>query len=131
MSRRLSHFFEKENEMILNFNAEEKKILIQALSILRAEYDTITDAVISPTLRREFSDDALRISNLAGRIAGTSEQDTPGVFRNTIQNFLNAGQKISAIKYVREQKGVGLKEAKDYVELNQVHVILQEEGGEG
>ena len=34
----------------------------------------------------------------------------------TIRELLKAGQKIQAIKLYREQTGIGLKEAKDYVE---------------
>jgi Ribosomal protein L7/L12 C-terminal domain len=33
-----------------------------------------------------------------------------------IMKLVNAGEKIKAIKLYREQTGVGLKEAKDYVE---------------
>jgi Ribosomal protein L7/L12 C-terminal domain len=33
-----------------------------------------------------------------------------------VMELLNAGQKINAIKLYRKQTGVGLKEAKDYVE---------------
>ncbi len=34
-----------------------------------------------------------------------------------IQIYLNNNQKLEAIKWLKEQKGIGLKEAKDYVEI--------------
>jgi ribosomal protein L7/L12 len=36
--------------------------------------------------------------------------------RLAVQEFLRNAPKINAIKFVREQTGLGLKEAKDYVE---------------
>ena len=39
----------------------------------------------------------------------------PGVDEKVLE-LMRAGQKIEAIKLYREQTGVGLKEAKDYVE---------------
>ena len=39
----------------------------------------------------------------------------PGV-NPEVAKLMNAGQKIQAIKLYREQTGVGLKEAKEYVE---------------
>jgi ribosomal protein L7/L12 len=45
--------------------------------------------------------------------------------------FMKAGQKIQAIKLYREQRGVGLKEAKDYVESlleRKVDLILKHLG---
>jgi hypothetical protein len=42
--------------------------------------------------------------------------DPNGVADEKISELMRSGQKLQAIKLYREQTGVGLKEAKDYVE---------------
>ena len=45
-----------------------------------------------------------------------SAADIPGAERAAIRALMDGGNKIAAIKRVRELTGVGLKEAKDYVD---------------
>jgi large subunit ribosomal protein L7/L12 len=42
--------------------------------------------------------------------------DLPGEIRDAVERELAAGRKIEAIKLVRENSGLGLKEAKEFVE---------------
>jgi ribosomal protein L7/L12 len=48
--------------------------------------------------------------------AGNSSNIAPGNAQEAVRALLNSGHKIEAIKRVREQTGLGLKEAKDLVD---------------
>ena len=48
----------------------------------------------------------------SGMGPGTGMQGGP----DTIESLVRAGRKIEAIKLLREQKGIGLKEAKDEID---------------
>ena len=50
------------------------------------------------------------------RAAPSSSTVSDSVLQQEVRGFLLQGQKIEAIKLVRQQTGSGLKDAKDYVE---------------
>jgi len=102
--------------MILYLNAKERDVLVRALAMLAEEYRILSEQPISEYLRRGFRNDALDISSLAGRAAGLEETTSTEELLAQVRRFMASGQKIEAIKYVRSQRALGLKEAKDYVE---------------
>ncbi len=102
--------------MILRISHDERKWVVKALSVLAEEYRTMSESAVSILLRRGFEEDATTISSLAGRAAGLVESlDTYTLNREAL-NLMHSGQKIEAIKLVRANTTLGLKEAKDYVE---------------
>ena len=102
--------------MILHLTASERDKVVQALAMLAEEYRTLGESVVSEYLRRGFRDDATVISNLAGRAAGLEESPNAEGLLTIIRSLLKQGQKIEAIKFVRQHRNLGLKEAKDFVE---------------
>ena len=112
--------------MILHLAQKDKEILIFALKVLAEEYTTIADSAISNVLSRGFREDASLAFSLADRVSALQEQATEPVLRAEVIRLLNANLKINAIKYVREQRPLGLKEAKDYVDGVE-HTKLREE----
>jgi len=81
------------------------------------EKTPVNDTIVLE-LERKYPDiynDILR--NLEGDL---SEDISNILFIQDVIEFLGTGKKITAIKYVRSQTGMGLKEAKDYVEMFQV-----------
>lgn len=103
--------------MILILNAKDRNWIVKALALLSDEYRQISECNISETLRRGFEEDASDISSLAGRAAGLLEYPDAQTVKEAVLRFMRVGQKIPAIKYVRDNRpGLGLREAKDLVE---------------
>ena len=102
--------------MILHLAPKDKELLAFALKVLAEEYTTIADSAISNVLSRGFREDAALAFSLADRVSALREQATDTELRAEVIRLLNANLKINAIKYVREQRPLGLKEAKEYVD---------------
>lgn len=62
-----------------------------------------------------FSDDGVKVSSVLSDLL-EGKPAPAGVDVQQIQDLVRAGKKIEAIKLVRQQTGLGLKEAKDAVE---------------
>ena len=93
-------------------------------------------------LQSQFRVQVINTSTLNENIIYTLERRYPDIYNDILRNLegdvnddiqnillmqevikiLKTGKKIGAIKYVRSQTGMGLKEAKDYVELFQIRV---------
>lgn len=100
-----------------SFNEKQKKHLETALTILQEELSEISKATISPYLRRGFADDATAVENLLYIVKQTPDEVmSDAVLRTEVLSYLNRGLKIEAIKFVRAQRNMGLKEAKDFVD---------------
>jgi len=56
------------------------------------------------------------VSTEARMCAHCGQPEPSDQLRLAVQEFLRQEPKINAIKFVREQTGLGLKEARDYVE---------------
>lgn len=102
--------------MILRLSNEDRNRLVKALSTMSDEYREASEALVSHRLRREFENDAIEFSNLAGRVAGLTELLDKPALDVEARKLFNDGYKIEAIKLVRANTTLGLKEAKDYVE---------------
>ena len=79
--------------------------------------------------------EARRINAGKGRVAGPPPPGAPsagpalrGVFPPAAADALRRGHKIEAIRLVREQLGIGLKEAKDLVEQHEQLIVPTVEG---
>lgn len=102
--------------MILRLTNEERNWVVLALNVLGEEYQKVSETFVSDRLRRGFETDATTINSLAGRAAGLAELlDTYSLNREVL-NLMRSGAKIEAIKLVRANTTLGLKEAKDYAE---------------
>jgi len=80
----------------------------------------INDNIIY-VLEKQYPDiynDILR--NLEGDISGDVQNI---LLMQEVIKFLDTGKKITAIKYVRSETGMGLKESKEYVELYEGNII--------
>lgn len=101
--------------MFLTITKYEKDKIVQALQVLGDEYDKIADQCVT-RLSEGFRDDVRSIRDLEFRVANLADTVGDEEMNAEIQHFLAKGQKINAIKYVRQQRNWGLKEAKDYVD---------------
>jgi len=101
--------------MLLTITKYEQDKIIQALQVLADEYGKCADHCVT-RLSDGFRDDERAIRNLEFRIANLTERVDDQEMNLEIGKFLAKGQKINAIKYVRQQRGWGLKGAKDYVD---------------
>ena len=102
--------------MILHLNEQERNTVVKALAMLAEEYRTLGESMVSEYLRRGFREDATVISNLAGRAAGLEESPNAEGMLHIIRSLVKQDKKIEAIKFVRQHRNIGLKEAKDFVD---------------
>ena len=80
----------------------------------------INDNIIY-VLEKQYPDiynDILR--NLEGDVSGDVQNI---LLMQEVIKFLEDGKKIGAIKYIRSETGMGLKDAKDYVELYEGSIV--------
>lgn len=102
--------------MNLRLTTTERDLIVRALGILESDYRTVSACAISPVLARNFEEDAREINYLKGQVQRLLETLTAEQLRVSALNLMHAGQKIEAIKLMRANTAMGLKEAKDYVE---------------
>lgn len=102
--------------MILHLTAKEKVRLVLALRVLSEEYTALINSSTSNSLRSGFEDDKQEITALQSRVEALIELATDEDLDAQIHRFLSVGKKIKAIKFVRSNRLLGLKEAKDYVD---------------
>jgi ribosomal protein L7/L12 len=105
--------------MIFIISETDRRHIVRALAMLAEDLRVVSEAAISSCLRREFENDATTVSSLAGRAAGLAEPLDDFTMNAEAASLLRAGRKIEAIKLVRANRPLALKEAKDYVEALQ------------
>lgn len=98
---------------VLKISAVDRDILVRAMEAMRDEYERIAETMQSSYLANGFRTDGVSFYRLifALRSLASREELDARVAEN-----LRAGNKINAIKAVREVTSWGLKEAKDYVD---------------
>lgn len=97
----------------LSVNEKEKQQILRALEIYAEEFEAASNAVFSGTLKRGFASDAEEITALRRRLADVFDLAN---LDNEVLKLIRQDQFINAIKLCRQQTGLGLKEAKEYVE---------------
>lgn len=102
--------------MILEITREERDMLVVACKLLAEDYSTISESAISDYLRRGFRADADNVRTLGARVVDLNDSVTDAELIAKIHRFMEVGEKINAIRYVRANRSMGLKEAKEYVE---------------
>ncbi len=88
---------------------KEVTLIATALQAYAEDLNEAASAVLSPFLKRSLRSDHNLVTNLIGRC-------DPSAADKVIRDYLAQGDKIGAIKYYRAVSGLGLKEAKDYVD---------------
>jgi ribosomal protein L7/L12 len=101
-----------------NFGLKEAKALLEAFQRSQAAQDRIEPKPGQAALK----------PNQAHRQPGQPDVKSRGTVPPTVADALKQGNKLEAIRRLREQTGMGLKEAKDAVEL-QAHVHQGTPGG--
>lgn len=104
---------------MLNFSFDEKQrtYLVTALKIYRDELQEVSNTVLSHFLRRGFREDVTAVESLLGVLSKASDEPmSDEVLRQNVLACLKRGYKIEAIRFVRAQRNLGLKEAKDFVD---------------
>lgn len=102
--------------MILNVTAAQREYLRTALEIYSDELSDAAEAIHSRRLKAGFNNDADSVKALLSQVVSLKEMDSMDTREEVVVEFLRKGQKIHAIKYIREQGTLGLKDAKDYVD---------------
>jgi ribosomal protein L7/L12 len=105
-----------EEAMILNISESDRRHIVRALAMFAEDLRKISESVISPYLQREFETDARNVNSLAGRAAGLAEQLDEVTLNAAVLNLMRGGRKIDAIKLIRDNRALGLKDSKDYAE---------------
>lgn len=104
----------------LELNEQQRNLVLKALEMLLQETDFVGNQTTSAYFRDQFAAESFSIRALKNTIEDTPEfLPSDDQLKAKILSFLRQGQKIEAIKYVRQYKQLGLKEAKDYVEQYQ------------
>jgi ribosomal protein L7/L12 len=94
-------------------NQEDKARILKGLHALAEEYGRASSAMATDFMRAEFERDAREYRALATRLTealGKMDLD------KKVRALYDSGRRIEAIKLVRYNTNLGLKEAKDYVE---------------
>ena len=94
-------------------NQEDKARILKGLHTMAEEYDRASSAMATDFMRAEFERDAREYRGLATRI---SEALSKTNLDKEARALYDSGRRIEAIKLVRYNTNLGLKEAKDYVE---------------
>lgn len=104
----------------LELNEAQRNLILQAMEMLLQETDMVGEHADSVYFREKFAAESFSIKALINTIKDTPEfVASDEVLKDKILSFLRQGMKIEAIKYVRQHRHLGLKEAKDYVERYQ------------
>lgn len=93
--------------MVIEIDERETRDILRALSTLATGYRDARAQTVHYVLKLEFLEKAESIERLIERIA---------VLDGEVKLLLNQARKIFAIKLCRERTGLGLKEAKEYVD---------------
>lgn len=102
--------------MILHIDAEDQRIIIQALNVLIEEYGALANTASSKVLSIGFRNDITRMTVLLGEVENTVKTETDEELRQSVLTLIRKNFFINAIKHVRTQRGLNLKDAKDYVD---------------
>ena len=98
-------------DIVVSF--EERAMVVSALRAYETEYADLAGGNVSRFLAEELGQKAVAIARLRERIEQTIDKNE---LNQKILDLMASNQKINAIKMVRANTMLGLKEAKDYVE---------------
>lgn len=82
-----------------------------------------------PFCAEEIQDAAVKCKHCGSALSGSGATAAPDSLDDRVKQLLNEGKKIHAIKMVREERSLGLAEAKAYVET--MEAAGQKSGGAG
>lgn len=110
--------------MNLTISSAEKELLITALNVLQDEYMALSRQANSKYFSLGFEQDANRAVALLDRVRMLHETLSKEQLDSQVLSLMKGGLKINAIKLVRENTRMCLKDAKDYAEeLNRNQVL--------
>lgn len=102
-----------ETIFTLKINEVDREMLVHAAKAMADEYRHVSEQLVSRYLAAQFTNDAQKFERLANVLKNLT---TRARINEVIKTELSLGNKINAIKYVREATSMGLKEAKEYVD---------------
>jgi hypothetical protein len=102
--------------MNFRITAEDRDLIVTALSVLADEYRTLSSQSTSRYLANGFEQDYNRIETIKRDASMLKEQLDAATMNHDATALWNMGRRIDAIKLVRTNTSLGLKDAKEYCE---------------
>jgi hypothetical protein len=103
---------------MMNFRitADERDLIVTALSLLADEYRTLTNSSVSRYLVDGFEQDANKLDSIRREAETLKETLSAADLAAEALILWNAGRKIDSIRLVRANTAFNLKDAKQYCE---------------
>jgi ribosomal protein L7/L12 len=103
---------------MMNFSitADERNLIVTALSLLADEYRTLANSSVSRYLVNGFEQDANKLDSIRREAETLKETLSAETLTAEALTLWNAGRKIDSIRLVRANTTFNLKDAKQYCE---------------